>query len=85
MNKPLNIIQKIIGKFYYYARAVDNTMLVALGELSTKQTVGVATKQVAEDEGERESLRKSPSEDDVGSSIKSDTDESADPDRETHL
>ena len=47
--KEVNIIQKIIGKFYYYARAVDHTMLVALGELFTNQTVGVATKQVAED------------------------------------
>ena len=47
--KEVNIIQKIIGKFYYYARAVDHTMLVALGELATKQTVGVATRKVAED------------------------------------
>ena len=35
----MNIIQKIIGKFYYYARTVDHTMLVELGELTTKQTV----------------------------------------------
>ena len=27
----VNLIQRIIGKFYYYARAVDHTMLVALG------------------------------------------------------
>jgi hypothetical protein len=47
--KEVHIIQKIIGKFYYYARAVDHTMLVALGELATRQTEGVATKQVAED------------------------------------
>ena len=47
--KEVNIIQKIIGKFYYYARAGDHTMLVALGELATNQTVGVATKQVPED------------------------------------
>ena len=45
----VNTIQKIIGKFYYYARAVDHTMLVALGELATKQTVGTATTKVAED------------------------------------
>ena len=34
--KDVNIIQKVIGKFYYYARAIDHTMLVALGELATK-------------------------------------------------
>ena len=45
----VNTIQKIIGKFYYYARAVDHKMLVALGKLATKQTVGTATTKVAED------------------------------------
>ena len=34
--KEVNIIQKIIGKFYYYARAIYHTMLVALEELATK-------------------------------------------------
>lgn len=47
--KEVNTIQKIIGKLYYYARAVDHTMLVALGELATKQTVVTATAKVAED------------------------------------
>ena len=47
--KEVKHIQKIIGKFYYYARAVNHTMLVALGELATKQTVGTATKTVADD------------------------------------
>ena len=45
----VNLIQRIIGKFYYYARAVDHTMLVALGELATKQTMGAATEQVMDD------------------------------------
>ena len=39
----MNLIQRIIGKFYFYARAVDHTMLVALGELATKQTLGTAS------------------------------------------
>ena len=47
--KEVNIIQKIIRNFYYYARAVDHTMLVALDELATNQTVGLATRHVAED------------------------------------
>ena len=47
--KEVNVIQRIIGKFYHYARAVDHTMLVALGELATKQTLGVATKKIAAD------------------------------------
>ena len=47
--KEVNTVQKIIGKFYYYARAVDHTMLVALGELATRQTIGTATTKVAED------------------------------------
>ena len=38
--KQVNVIQKLIGKFHYYARAVDHTILVTLGELATKQTVG---------------------------------------------
>ena len=32
----VNLIQCIIRKFYYYARAVDHTMLVVLGELAIK-------------------------------------------------
>ena len=40
--------KKIIGKFYYYARAVNNTMLSSLGELSTNRTIGTATPKVAD-------------------------------------
>ena len=47
--KEVDVIQKIIEKFYYYARAVDHTILVALGELAIKQTVSITTKKVAED------------------------------------
>ena len=43
------LIQKMIGKFYYYARTVHYTMLVALGELATKQTLGTSSEKVAED------------------------------------
>ena len=39
-------LQEIIGTFLYYARAVDNTMLVALGTLGSAQTKG--TKQTME-------------------------------------
>ena len=41
-------IQKVIGKFYYYARAVDCTMIIALGELASNQTINIVTKKVAE-------------------------------------
>ena len=34
--KEVNNVQKIIRKFYYYARAIYHTMLVALEELATK-------------------------------------------------
>ena len=44
-DKEVNLIQRIIGKFYYYARSVDHTMLVALGELATKQTLGLPPKR----------------------------------------
>ena len=33
-------LQQIIGTFLYYTRAVDNTMLVALGTLAAAQTKG---------------------------------------------
>jgi hypothetical protein len=33
-------LQEIIGSFLYYARAIDNTMLVALGSLAAAQTEG---------------------------------------------
>jgi hypothetical protein len=38
---------KITGKFLYYARAVDPTMLVALSSLASQQTKG--TERTAED------------------------------------
>ena len=39
-------LQEIIGVFLFYARSVDNTMLVALGTLGAAQTKG--TKQTME-------------------------------------
>ena len=45
----VSLIQRIIGKFYYYARVVDHTILVALGELATKQTLGTVSQNVMED------------------------------------
>ena len=44
----INCLQQAIYLFVYYAQAVDVTMLTALGELSSKQTAGNATKQVAD-------------------------------------
>jgi hypothetical protein len=35
-------LQRLTGKFLYYARAVDNTMLVALSALASHQTKGTA-------------------------------------------
>jgi hypothetical protein len=35
-------LQRLTGKFLYYARAVDNTMLVALSALALQQTKGTA-------------------------------------------
>ena len=45
MSKPLNpkqiqYTQKIIGSLLYYARAVDPTMLVAIGDIAAHQTQG---------------------------------------------
>jgi hypothetical protein len=40
-------LQKIMGKFLYYARAVDPTMLVTLSSLASQQTKG--TERTAED------------------------------------
>ena len=40
-------IQQIIGKFYYYAGAVDKEILSAVGELATTQNIRIETKKVA--------------------------------------
>jgi hypothetical protein len=39
----LHRLQEIIGTLLYYARAIDSTMLVALGTLSSAQSKGTAT------------------------------------------
>ena len=44
----INRFQKIIGSFAYYERAVNVTMITAIGEIASKQTTGTATKQVAD-------------------------------------
>ena len=41
-------MQRVIGRFYYYARAVDRTMLTVLGELASTQILGTATQQVSD-------------------------------------
>ena len=41
--KEITYIQQVVGKFYYYARAIDYTMLVILGELTTQHTAGTVT------------------------------------------
>ena len=38
--QEVNRLQQIIGTFLFYARAIDNTMLVALGTLAAAQTKG---------------------------------------------
>ncbi len=43
--KEINRIQQVVGTLLYYARAVDSTMLVALGTLAEEQTKG--TEQTA--------------------------------------
>ncbi len=35
-------VQKIVGSILYYARAVDMTVLMALGTIASKQTTGTA-------------------------------------------
>jgi hypothetical protein len=40
--KGVTLLQQIIGTFLFYARAVDNTMHVALGTLAAAQTQGTA-------------------------------------------
>jgi hypothetical protein len=36
----IQFLQQVVGTLLYYARAVDNTMLVAIGSISSKQTKG---------------------------------------------
>ncbi|KAI2490331.1 hypothetical protein MHU86_24250 [Fragilaria crotonensis] len=43
----LKNLQNVIGTFLYYARAVDSTMLVALGSLASAQTNGTAATTIA--------------------------------------
>jgi hypothetical protein len=43
----LTRLQTIVGTFLYYARAVDNTMLVALGTLASQQNNGTAATTIA--------------------------------------
>ena len=38
--KDITFIQQVLGTFLYYARAVDNTMLVAINDLGTQQSKG---------------------------------------------
>ena len=46
--KDTKRLQEIVGTLLYYGRAVDSTMLVALGTLASAQTIGTqATKRAA--------------------------------------
>ncbi len=40
--KGLKKVQKIVGSFLYYARAVDMTVLMALSAIAVKQTKAMA-------------------------------------------
>jgi hypothetical protein len=46
-SQELTRLQQIIGIFLYYARAIDSTMLVALGTLASAQTKGTAATTIA--------------------------------------
>ena len=46
-SKALTHLQNVIGTFLYYARAVDSTMLVALGSLASAQNNGTEATTVA--------------------------------------
>ena len=38
--KKINYLQRVVGKFLYYARAIDNTMLHALNDIATATSKG---------------------------------------------
>ena len=38
----INLIQKIVGTFWYYGIAVDNTVLVALSTIASEQSVATS-------------------------------------------
>ena len=42
-NTETNLIQQILGTFLYYAIAINNNILPALCNISTKQTIATAT------------------------------------------
>ena len=42
--KEINVIQQIVGTFLYYAIAIDNTILLALSDLSAEQSIATARK-----------------------------------------
>ena len=46
-SKALTHLQNVVGTFLYYARAVDSTMLVALGSLASAQTNGTEATTIA--------------------------------------
>jgi hypothetical protein len=39
--KDTKRVQEVLGTFLYYGRAVDSTMLVAIGKISTQQAKGM--------------------------------------------
>jgi hypothetical protein len=45
--KQITRLQEIIGVFLFYARMVDNTMLVALGDLASAQSKGTTATMIA--------------------------------------
>ena len=48
-DKQQNELQKIVGKFLYYARAIDNTMMHVLNDLGSQITTGtMKTEQAIE-------------------------------------
>ena len=46
--KKINLLQQICGKFLYYARAIDSTMMHALNDLASQVTVGTMKTEEAQ-------------------------------------
>ena len=42
-NTEINYIQRVVGKFLYYARVIDNTMLHALNDIAIAKSKGTDT------------------------------------------
>ena len=46
--KQVHLLQQICGKFLYYARAIDSTMMHALNDLASQVTAGTMKTEEAQ-------------------------------------